>query len=390
VNAIFLFFVFFIFVFRVKIGFFDLTPILFLWSIFYVILTKMKFNVVFFNFLIIYFIFICYRLSVQFINSQLNYESHFLMRDIRFLMSSVSIYVMSAWIINKNYLPSKVIIILGSVLLIHPILMYIQLFFPGVRFWFIEHLPFTDNYHAFRVNGLLNGYVPGGNFLGLISTYFFFLYSKYKMFAFLIIPFLFIPLFPISGLSGLASFIIGFSYFVVFKSGLRVKINVFVLSVVFSTVVITSYNSVVGFFPEIGKGFDRVLVLFGANDGEVNATIDGSFSTLLSSYSIPNSALNFIFGNAQASKSEFSTTSSDSGLISNIHEFGFLGLFFIFSLLAFVIFFSGNDLISILIFCCLVIFLKVDLIFSRIVFDLIVLIFSMSLLSKGHRCSFRL
>ncbi|NAX06305.1 hypothetical protein CAG57_14215, partial [Vibrio sp. V30_P3S12P165] len=234
-------------------------------------------------------------------------------------MSSVSIYVMSAWIINKNYLPSKVIIILGSVLLIHPILMYIQLFFPGVRFWFIEHLPFTDNYHAFRVNGLLNGYVPGGNFLGLISTYFFFLYSKYKMFAFLIIPFLFIPLFPISGLSGLASFIIGFSYFVVFKSGLRVKINVFVLSVVFSTVVITSYNSVVGFFPEIGKGFDRVLVLFGANDGEVNATIDGSFSTLLSSYSIPNSALNFIFGNAQASKSEFSTTSSDSGLISNIH-----------------------------------------------------------------------
>ncbi|WP_217524748.1 hypothetical protein [Vibrio metschnikovii] len=305
-------------------------------------------------------------------------------------MSSISIYFFSVWIISKRYLPSKVLILLGAVLLVHPMLMYIQLFFPDIRHWFVENLPFTDNYHAFRVNGLLNGYVPGGNFLGLICVYFFFLYSKYKIKSFLIMPFVFIPLFPISGLSGFAAFFVGFIYFVILKGDFKVKLNVIVFSIIFITLILTSYNSVVKTFPEIGQGFDRILVLFGANDSEVNATIDGSFATLSKTYSIPESTWNFIFGNAQASKSEFSTTTSDSGLISNIHEFGILSLFLIFILLAFVVFSSKNDLILILILCCMVIFLKIDLVFSRIVFDLVVLIFSLSILSKEYRYSFRL
>ncbi|MDH1635328.1 hypothetical protein [Aeromonas caviae] len=384
-KHIFAFFFIFFIIFRIKISYIDLTPLLFIVSLVYSVLLRLKIERWFCVFVSLYCVYFIYRLSVVLINSSIEINAEFILRDIRFLMSAFISYIAALTLFRMYGDERKTHYLIYSVLFLQPLVMFVQLLSPEVRYLSTIYLPFDDNYHAFRVNGLMNGYVPAGNFLGIISLYSFYLYHAYKKHIFIYMPFSFLILFPISGLSGLSAFLIGFVVFIFLKSNFKDKILSLIIIFILLVCAIVMYPYIVSNNPDLSKGFDRILVLFGKNESDVNATVDGSFDVLMNTYALPDGVINFIIGNAQQTKSLYATTTSDAGIISTIHEFGILAYIFMFAPLFYIINRAKSLFVLMLFGAFFIVFLKINFFYSRIAFDFFMLVTFLSIFFRKQQ-----
>lgn len=315
---------------------------------------------------------------------QVEDDIYYLQKYTRCIVSFFATYIITQSLV-KRYAHKDIELTIGYVLALNLTIMWLQVFSPELKASMQAILFEAGRNNWYRVTGLLNGTSSAGIFLGLSSIYFIYLYDNHKNKFFLLSYLFSIPMFPLSGMTGLiistagiaiiaGKRLLGLCFIVKTLTILSFVLVLFIVLFNTSSELLDKYG--------ITLAQKRVMVLFDDDVDIQHGNPEKSVSALLRSYSLPKKENDILFGNLQPSKSDHATTSSDAGLITNIHAYGVVGLsLLIFTLSAHALM-SRKKIIVALTIAYLIAFTKNDLLFGRIIYDLYILIFFVSVLSS--------
>lgn len=387
-NNFLLFFLIFFSVFKVQIGIFDFTIFSIALATFLVLIKSVRIEVNKHILLIFSSIYLIQLITLFLTLFSESSNLFFALKYSRLMLSFVATYIIYLFI-SHRYEYKKVVMQLGYVLVFHMILMWLQVFFPSFK-EIVQDLFFSagrDNWY--RVTGLMNGTSSAGIFLGLSSIVILYLYLKYKEKKFLVFFIACLPLYPLSAITGLIISLIGSGLllyvFKAIKLGNIIKVGLAMALLIY--VFIASFYADIEFLDDNGitSAQSRIMLLFDDEVSIQHGNVIESTNTLTSTYELPENNHQFLFGNIQPSKSEFATTNSDAGIITNFHAYGLIGsVLLLFTLLLHALI-AKNSLISILTLCYLVAYTKNDLLFGRIIYDLYLSLVLITIMYKGRK-----
>ncbi|MEZ8356754.1 hypothetical protein AB6C56_13100 [Vibrio splendidus] len=360
-------------VFKIKFGMLDLTLLAFLITLLYhykvfgsnKLLYIKKKPLIFSGYT---FVIYGYFFLVTFFSEALQFDE--ILKLIRFFLSFLSICWCVDIIVNKSRNP---LFIISRVISLHLILCLVQISFPPVNIFFQQHFLSVGNFHWYRVTGIMNGTSSAGLFLGLCSVFWFYIYQEYKSKFELALVLISVIVFPFTAMTGLAVFIVGIiSYILVRKDfGLLLKFTAgfLITSILFSSVyVFADRNNETLNRVGVIEVLYRIDALLG-KDSSTRADPRRSAEKLADTYRLPDDGTQIIFGNGYPSKHHLATTTSDAGVVGSIHTYGIIGLILLLISLVLPSIQFLSPLSLGLMSSYLVIFLKNDLTYSRIVFD---------------------
>lgn len=369
-------------IFKLKIGFLDLTIVSFLVSVWLIFFTKHV--AVDRPFVILIIIWLALNSYAGLIGSPIAAS----LTIGRAFLSAVSLVIVASFL--KERLDTTTILsCIGVVLILHPIFIVTEYLIPGQGPLFSDLFNWTGHYNSLRSRGFFNSTSSAGAFLGFCCVFWMYLVLRKNLSwpkAFIFISF---ALFPLTALSGLVISIVGYCLISVGSLGL-IKRSFSVLVVSALTIVLVFF--VVDFLVESfffkGKAFyafdlikSRLGILVGLDGFQTSSgNPRDSLEKLLASFDFPSE--NVWFGNGYESKHPSATTHSDAGVIAKFHQFGVFGLFYIFCFALY--FFMRGGLGRVLIVCWAVVFFKNDYFLSRMFFDLIVLVSFVEMGTRKH------
>lgn len=385
-----LFVIVFFSIFKLQIGVFDFTLISLLLAFLFLIRYRgnLRINKNFAIILASLSLVLLYTLFITIILDSNNY--FFVLKYIRTIVSSISTFIIFYYLSKKNSF--RVIIeTVGQVLVLNVTIMWLQVFSPSFKEMLQRYLFGEGRHNWYRVTGLLNGTSSAGIFLGLASLVILYVYLVTKKKKYLVAYILSFPLYPLSAVTGLIISIIG-SIILLYKCGLIratliIKISIFCF--IFSTIFVYTFYADIPFFDKYGitTAQKRIMLLFDDNITVDHGNILVSTRALSNTYNLPPYNMQMLIGNIQPSKSEFATTTSDAGIIVNLHAYGILGLILLLGTLAIHPILAKHPLVTALTLCYVILFFKNDLLYGRIIYDLYLSIFLIVVLSKKSKCN---
>ncbi|TMP02599.1 hypothetical protein CWC11_17480 [Pseudoalteromonas sp. S3178] len=129
--------------------------------------------------------------------------------------------------------------------------------------------------------------------------------------------------------------------------------------------------------------FSRIDALLG-KESDTRADPRRSVEKLADTYKFPDDGIQTIVGNGFPSKHLLATTTSDAGVVGNIHTYGVLGLSLVILSIALPSILLRTSLSIGLCLAYFVIFLKNDLAYSRIVFDFYLIVLATVFFKKEN------
>lgn len=274
---------------------------------------------------------------------------------------------------------------LTRILLLHPLFMLLQLAFPDFNAWMATELPSYGAYHDERARGLAPGTSSGGQLLGFISLFYFWMAVRFRRPAFAVVATVFLPLFPLSALAGGVPWSLGFLYWFSCYGAWNLR-----SAMKCGLVVILILGMLVGVMTLI-RGFDlvenrltdaavRVGALMGVHDEPVShGDPRESVNNVIESYSLPPAGAlgQWLFGYMHE-KGGAATFNSDAGVVRFLHVYGVIGSGLMISIIAWFSYKSRNAFIWLFFLAYMILQVKNHMLFGRMVFDLFFAVFALS------------
>lgn len=390
-----LFLLFFLLVFRLRVDLYDLTiPLAFL-SLFFLYHSQ-RLPLHFLSGFALLLAFSAYTYIIS-IAQEPTVDSHILLKQPRVLLSYASVFIIT-WALLRNNPDISINAAhktLAAVLSLHPLILFLQVVIPSFNEWWAASFLATGAFNIERGRGLSPGTSAGGQILGFISLYYFYLPSRLDNPRYALAALLTLPLYPLSALAGLAPFTIGFLYWT-YSGGLRLvpftKWAVGLLVVMAFTCFAYFIDPDNLLFQRLQQGLLRVFAGLGFYDSQVlHGDPRASQQSLLGSYSTPplDRPGQWLFGNAQEYGPD-KTFSSDAGFVRFLHVYGITGTALAFFVIAWFVYTGKSILLFLFALSFFVLQYKNHMLFGRISFDLFFLWWTLSILERNaynHRSS---
>lgn len=383
----------FLLVFRLRIGYYDLTiPLAFLALV--LLIGARRLPRIFVGGITFLLSFVIYVYTVALVQEP-TIDTHIVLKQMRLLLSFGAITFLTWFLVRHYRLPlDDAHRILALVLALHPLTILAQVFIPQFNIFWESTFLSAGAFNPERGRGLGHGTSMGGQLLGFIALYYFYLSLRLKGSSYAIGAMLTLPLYPMSALAGAAPFLVGFLYWV-YKGGCNQVFlrRFFILSFLssFSLFVILFFYSDSILAQRFQQGFFRVAAMLGLTTDYVqHGDPRLSQQRLWASYSLPSLDRpgQWLFGNAQEYGTH-KTFSSDAGIVRFLHVYGIIGTALALSTIYWFVRKGRDPLLGLFLIAFLIMQYKNHMLFGRIVFDLFFLWWTLSVLETHQALRYR-
>jgi len=380
-------------IFRLRIGYWDPTFLLFVVSIAMVVIANLAIPRFIVQGCVALAVAAIYVVTITLLTRGI--DVYLILKYARVILSFFSICVI-IWFLADRYRHAisidDIYSILAGILLLHPLVMLLQLLFPELNAWTASELPSEGAYHDERARGIARGTSSGGQILGLIALLYFWLAVRFKNIKFAVAGMLMGLLFPLSALAGAVPWVLGVLYWGGWYGARNVRSMSRTIALVIIVVAVIVGAAALIRSPEfvderVADAWVRVGALAGMHVEPVShGDPRQSLESLNESYSAPDldAVGQWLFGNMHE-KGAGKTFRSDAGLVRFLHVYGVIGTVIMLGILTWFCLRGRNGYLWLFLAVYIVLQIKNHMLFGRTIFDLFFVIFALSQLEIVNR-----